>query len=158
MYQRVVIPSDGRPGVTLQAETVEELNCLVEDYLKRRDDKQNPQGEKVGNAMKTGTFFEINVSQKGRHVFATDSMIRSYTDAHIVELLRLFAEKFPTSEGYEFSVTCWHCGAGSMPESVEVAIPKRETVKKELSDESSGVSCLEAEGAGGEREVSGEGT
>lgn len=59
--------------------------------------------------MRTGKFFEINVSKNGKHLFATDSSIRSYGDDGIVALLELFAQKFPYAEGYEVSVTNWFC-------------------------------------------------
>lgn len=59
--------------------------------------------------MRTGVFFEINVSKNGKHVFATDSSIRSYGDDAIVNLLKLFVEKFPKADGYDVSVTNWFC-------------------------------------------------
>ena len=60
--------------------------------------------------MRTGTFYEINVSQKCKGIFATDSHIRNYDASQILEILKLFAVKFPKSEAYEISVTIWHCG------------------------------------------------
>lgn len=39
--------------------------------------------------------YEINVSIKGKHIFATDSYYRQYTAEHIVYLMKLFKEKFP---------------------------------------------------------------
>jgi hypothetical protein len=69
--------------------------------------------------MKTGTFFEINVSHKGHGVFATDSSIRSYDVDHVVKLVKLFKEKFPKNEGYKVSVTCWQTGCPAMPEEIK---------------------------------------
>jgi len=74
--------------------------------------------------MKTGTFFEINVSYKGHGLFATDSSIRSYSSSHVAKLVKLFKEKFPKDEGYRVTVTCWHTGCPAMPEEI----------KKELED------------------------
>lgn len=59
--------------------------------------------------MRTGIFYEINVAKNGKHIFATDSSIRSYGDDGIVELLKLFAEKFPKADGYTVSATAWFC-------------------------------------------------
>lgn len=51
-------------------------------------------------------YYEINVSRKGCHLFATaERSITSYTDAK--HMYMLFKEKFPESEGYEISVTRW---------------------------------------------------
>jgi hypothetical protein len=72
--------------------------------------------------MKTGTFFEINVSHNGHGVFATDSSIRSYTEQHVVDLVKLFKMKFPKDEGYKVSVTCWHTGSPKVPEEIEKAL------------------------------------
>ncbi len=64
--------------------------------------------------MKTGTFFEINVSDdKNKHVFATDSSIRNYKIEDIARMIKLFKEKFPENKGYRISVTSWSC-SGSL--------------------------------------------
>ena len=81
--------------------------------------------------MRTGTFYEINVSrhwvgkdengkdvQKHGHVFATDSGIRNYDHFQVLDMLRLFAEKFPKSEGYEVSVTTWQVSCPQLHEDV----------------------------------------
>ena len=49
--------------------------------------------------------WEINVSKNGRHVFATDGTIRNYSDSQIRDLILLFREKFPSSEGYFINAT-----------------------------------------------------
>lgn len=55
--------------------------------------------------------YEINVAKKDswgmwRHLFVTDT--RSlHTESEAKELYELFKEKFPESEGYDISVTCW---------------------------------------------------
>lgn len=77
--------------------------------------------------MKTGQFFEINISQKRKHVFATDSSIRHYSESHIVEMLELFKQRFPKEEGYDISVTTWSCGCPKLPDAIEQVVPK--TVK-----------------------------
>lgn len=58
--------------------------------------------------MKTGKFFEINVSQNGKHIFATDCYNRQYSEVKINELIKLFKEKFPEEEKYVISVTSWN--------------------------------------------------
>lgn len=51
-------------------------------------------------------YFEINVSLNGRHFFATSE--RSIQDAGKAEsLYKVFLKKFPESEGYRVTVTCW---------------------------------------------------
>ena len=51
-------------------------------------------------------YYEINVSLNGRHLFATAE--RSVTDHYkLQEVYKLFAEKFPTEEGYQVTVTKW---------------------------------------------------
>ena len=51
-------------------------------------------------------YYEINVSLNGRHLFATaERSIADYNKAK--EMYKLFMEKFPQSEGYELTVTCW---------------------------------------------------
>ena len=64
--------------------------------------------------MRTGTFYEINVSKKGKGIFATDSNIRNYDKFQILEILKLFAEKFPKSEDYEVGITIWHSGCPAL--------------------------------------------
>jgi hypothetical protein len=51
--------------------------------------------------------YEINVSQNGRHLFATHE--RSITTlAELKRLYVLFADLFRESDGYELSVSCNH--------------------------------------------------
>lgn len=49
-------------------------------------------------------WYEINVARNGRHFFATDkrSIIWGYD---LENLLSVFREKFPESEGYKITVT-----------------------------------------------------
>lgn len=39
--------------------------------------------------------FEVNVSIGGKHLFATDSRIRTYSEEHIRDLVVLFRQAFP---------------------------------------------------------------
>ena len=49
-------------------------------------------------------YYEINVSQNGKHLFATAE--RSLTNSWEMEkVYKLFKDKFPKSEGYKISVT-----------------------------------------------------
>lgn len=50
------------------------------------------------------SYYEINVSLNGVHFFATHK--RSLTDKRkMQEVLEIFKQKFPDSEGYRISVT-----------------------------------------------------
>lgn len=50
--------------------------------------------------------YEINVSQNGKHVFATAE--RSITtEPECKNVVKLFLKAFPKEEGYEINVTCW---------------------------------------------------
>jgi UDP-galactopyranose mutase len=75
--------------------------------------------------MRTGTFFEINISLNGKHILATDSSIRQYNEFQILELLELLKDKFSPDDGYEYTITCWHVSCPSLPENITKAIPKR---------------------------------
>ena len=80
--------------------------------------------------MKTGTFFEINVSHNGEHIFATDSTLRSYTEKHVTELLALFAKIYPKNNKYTISVTCWQCSSSpALPQGIADALAAWESVK-----------------------------
>lgn len=49
-------------------------------------------------------YYEINVALHGHHFFATAE--RSITSEHkLKEVLKVFIEKFPKSEGYGISIT-----------------------------------------------------
>lgn len=51
-------------------------------------------------------YFEINVAKNGIHFFATAE--RSARDEQkMCEIVRVFKEKFPESEGYVINVTRW---------------------------------------------------
>lgn len=53
-------------------------------------------------------YIEINVSKDGRHFFATaQRSIKTFPVDGWKEILRIFQEKFPESEGYKISVTKW---------------------------------------------------
>lgn len=50
------------------------------------------------------SYYEINVSKDGHHLFATHK--RSIVDRNTLDVLRtLFREKFPATEGYEVRIT-----------------------------------------------------
>lgn len=49
-------------------------------------------------------YYEINVSFNKHHLFATAPRSIDH-ERKLVELLKLFKEKFPQSEGYEISAT-----------------------------------------------------
>lgn len=52
------------------------------------------------------SYYEINVSHNGFHLFATAE--RSiHTKARAEEVYNIFKEKFPSSEGYQITVTFW---------------------------------------------------
>ena len=54
------------------------------------------------------SYYEINVAKDGRHFFATAP--RSLPDTRpgrMMEVLAVFREKFPESDGYEISVSRW---------------------------------------------------
>lgn len=55
-------------------------------------------------------YYEVNVSRYKRHVFATHE--RSVTtEWELKEILKLFSEKFPESEGFNIMVTqYWKAG------------------------------------------------
>jgi hypothetical protein len=69
--------------------------------------------------MRTGTFYEINVSKNGQHLFATDASIRQYDVYQVLEMLNLFREKFPKSEGFDLKVTTWHAGCPKLDDDDE---------------------------------------
>jgi len=49
-------------------------------------------------------YYEINVSQNGKHVFATHERSIS-TESKLLELLTLFTEKFPKKAGFNITAT-----------------------------------------------------
>lgn len=55
--------------------------------------------------------YEINVSKNGKHVFATDSRIRSYTKDDIDGLVKLFETAFPDCK---ISVTVFLTAVGTL--------------------------------------------
>ena len=75
--------------------------------------------------MRTGTFYEINVSRKGKHIFATDGSIRNYDHGQIIEILTLFSEKFPKSEEFEVGVTTWSCGCPALHEDIATVLKEK---------------------------------
>lgn len=63
-------------------------------------------------------YYEINVSQHGRHVFATDErgLISSVQAKQLYDLLIV---KFPVTEGYAVTVTKWEtCGSHIDPRTL----------------------------------------
>ena len=52
------------------------------------------------------SFYEINVSVDGNHLFATATRSLK-TEEKAKKLAKLFKERFPESEGYEVSLTYW---------------------------------------------------
>ena len=66
--------------------------------------------------------YEINVSKNGRHVFATDGTIRNYNGSQIRDLILLFREKFPETDGYIIGVTCFNKMSQPIPDYVKAAI------------------------------------
>lgn len=54
------------------------------------------------------SYYEINVAYKGIHFFATaPRSIQS--KSRLSDVLEVFKEKFPESEGYSISATYWDC-------------------------------------------------
>lgn len=66
-------------------------------------------------------YYEINVSHKGKHLFATAP--RSITsEVDLAKVLTIMVERFPKRDGYEVDASCWqHTG-----HSIDVA----ETIKR----------------------------
>lgn len=60
--------------------------------------------------MANQSHYEINVSHKGRHLFATAE--RSAVDQNTARMLfNIFLLRFPASEGFEVTCTYWEsCG------------------------------------------------
>lgn len=51
-------------------------------------------------------YYEINVSQNGKHLFATDKRsIKYYWE--LERVYRIFEQTFPKYEGYEITVIKW---------------------------------------------------
>ncbi len=75
--------------------------------------------------MRTGTFYEINISKNGKHILATDSSIREYDEFQIVEMIRRLKKVFPEEE-YDYSVSAWHCGVIPLPDRIKRALEKSE--------------------------------
>lgn len=51
----------------------------------------------------SGMYYEINVSHRGRHVFATAERSAT-TETSAIMLLNMLKERFPAKDGFE--VTC----------------------------------------------------
>lgn len=51
-------------------------------------------------------YYEINVSLKGKHLFATHERSIVNNDEYR-KVMEIFEEKFPKSEGFNISVTKW---------------------------------------------------
>lgn len=59
--------------------------------------------------------YEINVSLNGRHFFATAprSFVYAGDETKLEEARKVFADKFPESEGYKITVMLWQ-GSGTV--------------------------------------------
>lgn len=53
------------------------------------------------------SYYEINVSYNGFHLFATAERSIQTTE-RAAEVYNIFKEKFPSSEGYKITVTFWN--------------------------------------------------
>ena len=54
------------------------------------------------------SYYEINVSLNGRHLFATASQ-SAKTEADVNRIMNIFITKFPKEEGYKIFVEHWKC-------------------------------------------------
>jgi hypothetical protein len=80
------------------------------------------------------SHYEINVSHKGRHLFATDT--RSAVDENTARMLvNIIIERFPAKEGFEVSCTHWRCGGTSVTFDVPKPVIKTlEELERENPD------------------------
>jgi hypothetical protein len=80
------------------------------------------------------SHYEINVSYKGRHLFATDT--RSAVDENTARMLvNIIIERFPAKEGFEVSCTHWRCGGTSVTFDVPKPVVKTlEELERENPD------------------------
>ena len=53
-----------------------------------------------------GNGYRINIAHNGRHLFATEPE-SIWTKEEAKRIYTILKEKFPESEGYNISVTCW---------------------------------------------------
>jgi hypothetical protein len=56
--------------------------------------------------MANQSHYEINVSYKGRHLFATAER-SAVTETSAIMLLNVLRERFPAKDGYEVTATYW---------------------------------------------------
>lgn len=54
------------------------------------------------------SHYEINVSKHGCHLFATAERSAT-TRAQAAQIVQVFRDKFPETEGYKISCTLVHC-------------------------------------------------
>ena len=54
------------------------------------------------------SYYEINVSLNGRHLFATAPR-SAWTEADVDRIMKVFIKKFPEEEGYKIFVEYWKC-------------------------------------------------
>ena len=73
------------------------LNILVELIITRITDRL-----KKGDDM----YIEVNIALNGKHFFATSERSITNTDKYN-DVLTVFRNKFPESEGYTISATQW---------------------------------------------------
>lgn len=53
-----------------------------------------------------GNGYRINIAHNGKHLFATEPE-SIWTKEEAKRIYTILKEKFPESEGYNISVTCW---------------------------------------------------
>ena len=69
------------------------------------------------------SHYEINVSYKGRHLFATDA--RSAVSEHEAQaLFNIIKERFPDAGGFEVTVTHYRCGGTKIDFNAPAPKPK----------------------------------
>lgn len=51
--------------------------------------------------------YEINVSRKGKHFFATHERSLGLSKSHTKEVYDKLVEAFPKNEGYEIEISYW---------------------------------------------------
>ncbi len=54
------------------------------------------------------SYYEINVSLNGRHLFATAPR-SARTEEDVNKIMKIFIKKFPKEEGFEISIEHWKC-------------------------------------------------
>jgi len=65
------------------------------------------------------SHYEINVSLRGKHMFATAER-SCVTAAKAAVLLGVLQERFPVSEGFEVSCTFWDCQGRTVTNNLDL--------------------------------------